>query len=635
MCEHHSEGEVGEDAGNPRSRPALSRRGLLTAAAVTPLGAGVAGRYGAPPAAAATVDGAYSMAMHVHASFSERQASMNAHLQQATAHGVDVVWWTEHDTVMNGERDRHVVHFTSLTDERGDGAAWLWTQLTGGTLTSGSTGGIVPTPASPKDTVPQGSLAVTAQGADGAPAFLGFGPANLEAKQTWRSNLTGQTISLEVLPTSIGPDAYLELLLDTSYHPASGGRSAGSYSVFYRFGGDGPPRRVVGRRVEVTVPVTVGRWNSVAVSPTSDLAAAFPDLDPRDFSLFNLRLSARSRAGAKASGFFDYLRFSRGTTGEVALQVQDDLMTSYASRYPRVAQHHALEVSHWLPHVNWFGGDVFLPDNMAVSKLGWDDYLRTTCIPAIHAAGGLASYNHPFGVGVEDTVLPVATQDQLLRDVAVRMLGNGALGADILEVGYPLRSGVGLRHHVRLWDILSRNGLFLTGNGVTDDHTGIDWLHRRLNWTTSAWASNTREATLLQSLKAGRVWCGSLSAHAGALDLTVDGTCPMGSVSVSRQTTRRARLTATGVPPGGSLRVVQGQVDYAGTADPRAATSVVAEVPGTALLNGQLDLQLDTRRSSYVRTEVRTSSGGIVALSNPVWMMRAAPPGGIPAARAA
>ncbi len=634
MCEDRSVPGAATGTEGERSRARLSRRGLLAAAALSPLGA--AAGYGGPPrAAAATVDGACSMAMHVHASFSERQGSMNGHLQQATANGVDVVWWTEHDTSMSGARDRQVVHFTSLTDEAGDGPPWQWTLVTGGSLTTGSTGGIVPTPASPKDTVPLGSLAVTAQGTDGEPALLGFGPANVEAQQTWRTNLAGQTVLLEVLPTSIGPDAWLELLVDTSFHPASGGRPAGGYAVSYRFGGDAPPRRVVGRRVEVTVPVTEGRWSSVSLHPDRDLAAAFPDLDGRDFSLFNLRLAARSEAGARASGFFDYLRFSRVSTGEVALAVQDDLMRSYAARWPAVTQHHGLEVSHWLPHVNWFGGDVFLPENRAVTRVDWDDYLRGTCIPAIHAAGGLASYNHPFGVGVHDTVLPGPTQDQMLRDLAVRMLGNRALGADILEVGYPLRAGVDLRHHVALWDVLSRNALFLTGNGVTDDHAGMDWAHHALDWTTSAWAGDQREQTLLRALKAGQVWCGSLSGHTGALDVAVDGSCPMGSVSVSQRPTRTARLTATGVPPGGSLRVVQGEVDYAGTADPTPATRLVAEVPRPDLVGGRTELRLDTRVSTYVRTEVRNAAGRIVALSNPVWMLRSAPPRGIPRARAA
>jgi hypothetical protein len=37
------------------------------------------------------------MAMHIHSSFSEQYASMDAHLLQAQANAVDVLWWTDQD----------------------------------------------------------------------------------------------------------------------------------------------------------------------------------------------------------------------------------------------------------------------------------------------------------------------------------------------------------------------------------------------------------------------------------------------------------------------------------------------------------------------------------------------------------
>ena len=41
---------------------------------------------------------AYSMALHVHSSFSEQDGSMDAQLFQAASNAVDVLWWTDHDT---------------------------------------------------------------------------------------------------------------------------------------------------------------------------------------------------------------------------------------------------------------------------------------------------------------------------------------------------------------------------------------------------------------------------------------------------------------------------------------------------------------------------------------------------------
>lgn len=631
MCEHHAAGDVGDEVG---LRP--SRRTILQAATVSALAGLSPGLPGwMSPARAATIDGACSMAMHVHASFSEKFGSMNAQLSEATRHGVDVVWWTEHDTKMNGVTDKHVVHFTSLTNETGDGTPWRWQQRRTGSLTSASTGGIVTTPASPSDPVAGGSLRVAAQSTGAATASLSYEPS--PDYPSWRTNLADQTISVEVLPTSVGGNAYLELFIGSSHHPAAGGRPAGRYSLSYRIGGPAAPgsRVASGLQGIVTLPTTVGSWNSYTLRPDRDLAALFPDLDPRDFSLYILRLGATSSSSVTARGHFDYLRFARPNTGEMALQLQDDLMSSYAGRYLGVTQRHGLEVSKRQPHINWFGGDISLPTYVGLGS-NYSTYLRQTIIPDIHARGGLASYNHPYGVGF-GPMKSQATQDSLLRQVASRLLPTRALGADIIEVGYPMREGVDLAHHVGLWDVLSRNAVFLTGNGVSDDHAGTSWLSPPsvTTWTTSVWSDSNTEASLLQRLRSGRAWCSYLNYFGGSLDLLVDGFCPMGSVSVTTRLTRNLTATATGVPTGGTLEVVQGVVDYAGTAQPTSNTTVIASVPRSALTTGSVQLNVDCRESSFVRTQVRDSTGRVVALSNPVWLLRTTPPTGIPAARAA
>jgi hypothetical protein len=426
------------------------------------------------------------MAMHIHSSFSEKYGSMDGQLFEAARNNVDVIWWTDHDTKMSGITDKNVVHFTSLTNETTDGTPWQWQQKRVGSLTSASAGGIVSSPASPRDTIAQGSLKVTAQGTGSAAASLAYQATSL-GEPSWRTNLTDQSLSIEVRPTAVGSRAYLELLISSSHHPASGSRTAGQYSLSYRIGGPAAPgsRTATGRMGIITLPATVNQWNSLVLRPAQDLAALFPDLDARDFSLYNLQLGAVSIASVTASGYFDYLRFTRPITGEVSLQVQDEPMTSYARKYPGVTSHHGLEVSIYLPHINWYGGAVSLPSYTG-RKADYYDYIRQTIIPDIHSAGGLASYNHPYGVAF-GPMKDQATQDQMLQQVATKMLPSKACGADIIEVGYPMREGVDLNHHVGLWDVCSRNALFLTGNGVSDDHAGTNWLNPPsvTTWTTS------------------------------------------------------------------------------------------------------------------------------------------------------
>jgi hypothetical protein len=629
----------------------LSRRGFLHATAAMAGTAALLKKIPRlplrSPARAVAADGtsAYSMAMHIHSSFSEQSGSMDSQLFQAAKNSVDVLWWTDHDHRMDGIGYRKTVHFTSLTAENGgpgEGGPWTWTKIQSGPVVSGS-GGIVGTPASPGDPVASGSMHLVAKSQSTATAKYGFYADSHPGGWNYRDNLTGQSLAIDVLLTSGWQQGYLELLIATSYHQAAAGRPAGDYTLSYRLVHPGSPagRVANGSQGVITIPVQPAGggnpWGTVTITPSADIAALWPDLDYRDFALWELTLSAVSN-GDLVGGYFDYLRFRRQISGEAFLLQQMDMRAVLAPRYPAVAQRQGLEVSWLLPHLNWFGGAVVIPDYGSTTSTTYTAYLRNVAVPQIHAAGGLVSYNHPYGYG-DPALLPVTQQDALLAQVAKQLLPTAttkaALGADLLEVGYNKRQGVDLAHHVALWDVMSRNAVFLTGNGTSDDHFGQNWFGIHNNWFTSTWAKSTAEADLLAALAAGRAWCASLSRYRGSLDLLVDGSCPMGSVSVSSVTSRRLVASATRIPSGGSLRVLQGVVDYAGTASPTANTRVIGSYPASSLTGGSVAQQVNTSKGSFVRTQVVNSSGTIIGVSNPVWLLRAAPPGAIPAPRAA
>jgi hypothetical protein len=284
-----------------------------------------------------------------------------------------------------------------------------------------------------------------------------------------------------------------------------------------------------------------------------------------------------------------------------------------------------------LPHINWFGGDITLADYSNINSSNHLDFMRQR-IQQAHHAGGLASYNHPFGYN-SFAVLPQAEQDSQLESLAKTLLGNNAINCDIIEVGYEQRNGIDLGHHVGLWDTLSRNAMFLTGNGVTDDHAGTNWTGIQNNWVTSVWAADRTEAALLKSMHSGRAWTSSLSRYRGNLDLLADGLAPMGSASVSSVNSRALQVTATKIPTGGSVRVVRGVVDYAGSGAPRPNTAVVKSFAPSDFVSGKATMNVDTSSSCFVRTQVVNSAGAVVAVSNPVWLLRSTPPNGIPVPR--
>jgi hypothetical protein len=637
MCDDHA-GTAGTPAG-------LTRRhvigGAATLAAMAALGqrASRLPLYSAARPAAANGTSAYSMAMHIHSSFSEQSASMGAQLYQATANSVDVLWWTDHDHRMDGLDYRDTVHFTSLTHEQGgphQGGAWAWVKRESGSLTGSSGGGIVTSPSSPNDPVSGGSMHLAAATTNGKAAKFGYYANSEPTGWNYRDNLTGQTLSIDVLLDSGWSQGYLELLIGTSYHEASGGRPKGLYSLSYQFVPSGSAHKTArGNNGIIEIPVKGSGWTTITFTPSDDIAALWPDVDHRDFALWELTLNAVS-TGDAVSGYFDYLRFDRTVSGNSFFSQQAEMIAEMAGSHPSVTQHQGLEVSWRLPHLNWFGGNVSVPSYQGVTSHGYTTYVKGTVIPQAHASGALVCYNHPYGYS--DTVLPQSQQDAQLRKVAALLLSGNVLGCDLIEVGYERRGGADLAHHVGLWDVMSRNSVFLTGNGTSDDHFGTNWHGIANNWITSAWAASTGQQDLLTAMAAGQLWCGSLSKfgdQGASMNLTVDGTCPMGSVSLSSAASRKLTVSASGIPSGGSVAVLQGHVDYAGSGDPTPNTKVIATYSPANLVNGggQVTLKVDTSKECFARTAVLDHAGNTIALSNPVWMLHKNPPGGIPGPR--
>jgi len=62
---------------------------------------------------------------------------------------------------------------------------------------------------------------------------------------------------------------------------------------------------------------------------------------------------------------------------------------------------------------------------------------------------------------------------------------------------------------------------------------------------------------------------------------------------------------------------------------------VAAAIPAAELAGKPARRTVNTSVSCFVRAQVLDANSRIVAFSNPIWLLRAEPPGGIPAARRA
>jgi hypothetical protein len=568
----------------------------------------------------------YILGMHLHASASEGVGSMRSQLAQAAAGGFDVAWFTEHDW-----RRRRLLFrpsFSFVPDEAVMGGRWaVPAEPTTGSATADSGGELVSTPVSPHDPAPRKAslrVRVTSTGATKATVRHTV-DCTTRSRLNYNGRIIGRTVSVDVLPVATGTDGWGEVLFRLSRHPAAGDRPEGVISLLYRLRADITARKVSreGLVATIDVPVTAGSWQSVTFDLPGDVARAWRDIDPRDNSLNLIQLGAASRRQTRTELCFGYLRFDEHT-GYDALGVEHELLTAYASAAPKVLGLIGTEISLG-PHINQYGGPQtpydYGPSISLADSLG---EIRGPVVDFIHAQGGLASINHPFKSG--DASGP-ATVASIARD----LLSIGAGGADILEVGYADKGGGTLPDHLAVWDTLSRNALFLTGNGVSDDHTGHEWSAQANRFFTAPWARGRDERNLLDALAKGQVYVGYLGSFSGTLDMSVDDV-PMGGVAVGGATSRTLRIDATGVPSGGAVQVVRGVVDYAGVGTPEPNSTVLASKSASDL-RSKAELKLDAGEESFVRLQVVDRAGAVVAFGQPTWLLRREPPHGIPKAR--
>ncbi len=562
-------------------------------------------------------------AMHVHSCFSEGTASLHSQIAEAARNGFDVFWPTDHDWRMSAYQAPTTFHFAALT-ETVVTKSYTWTPATTGSATS-VTGGIVKTPVTSRDTAKsKGSLKVEVLSSGTAAASRRYLLSNSSSYQ--RSNLAGQKILVDVYPSLIGTNAWAEVLLTLSYRPATGARAAGSYQISYRIGTAAPSRTTQGLLGIVTIRLPAGSFGTVTLDPVADAAALWPDIVATDNALIDLRLGVTSRSKSRARAYFGYLRFQRTlVSGDQPFQTQAAMVQQYAARYPALTIGHSVEVSGVAEHANWFGGEQHLINYAGPRPAD----VVANASTLIHAGGGLASWNHPFGTA-GGAVVTQAQQDTLRRTVAKKMLDRHVGGVDIVEAGYRQRGTVSLESHLALFDTLIRNGYWVTGTGVNDNHAGTTggWSTEANRFYSTTWAASTAEADLLDSLRSGRVFVGELGGFNGHLDVSVEGN-PMGSVSVMPGTTsRELAVTALDLPTGAKVEVVRGPVDYSNSYDP--ATTVVQTLTGAEFVDGQASVGIDTSTSCFVRLNVVNSAGRRVAFSNPVMLLQSEPADEVP-----
>ena len=621
MCDDHDEHEMEHPHADPAFDPVLtgvaqpSRRQVLAGglAVVGAAGAGggafrSTGTAGAvTPASQLVGSPLVRAAMHVHASCSEGQGSWEAQFAQAAAIGTDVMYMTDHDfRALAFNYLPSLAQATMVTTTKGSLAQHLATK----------NGAVVRVLAESSSATAAASVT-----------------SSIQAKPTaWnrlRTHIAGQSLGVTFASARIGSGGTYEIVVTLSIHPAYGTRPAGQFQLHYRFGAIGTGSSLEGGGlIGVVKNPTPAPGARLTLNLSADVAALWPDMLAQDNAFYLLGLVANSpRKGSvvDVSASVDFVRTQNDQASLITAQQR--IIDTYSPRHPNLTVYPSVEISRLLTHIIPYGVPQFWP---AQSTIKTDNDYKPIA-QQVHSNGGLVGLCHPFGA-TAGPLLSAPAQTTKRHDMFAKFLADDHLLTDLMEVGYTVRGQVSTQTHLDLWDTFSRQAIFITGNGANDDHNGVSWGSISNGFATGIWAPSTAQSALVAALASGRAYTYHAGKFKGAqIDMLVDGSVPMGKVSVSPVNQRSLAIQANGLPSGSFVDVVRGPVDFTGN-DP--GTAFIARLAASDFSgSGTASVAVNTSTSCFVRVQVRSSAGAIIGIGNPIWLLRTVPPGGIPAPR--
>lgn len=617
MCDDHRHGPDHDVLSmDPRNDPALggdahpSRRTVVAGGV-----GGVAGILGSGflpfGAAAATAATPFTdaqlirSAMHVHGSWDEGQGSWESQFAQADSLGLQVLYMSTHDY-----RAEAYNYLPSLAGVVFDAAKKT------GTLAQGSVANNA------------GTVRVVAQSANSSPAsFTAPMQAKPMAANRLRTSIAGQVLTVRFPANRIDAGGMYEIVLDLSNHPQFGSHKVGQYHLRYRFGNFTQGRTLdASGLVGIITNPKPAAGATFTFTPTDDVAALWPDLVAFDNTFFALSFAATSPAQSAVTDVSVTMQFARSKNNATDLSaLHNQLVTAYGSRHPGLTVYPTVEVSRFDPlHVIGFGlaGQLWYDQSLITKPTVHQAY--TQLADTIRAQGGLMSMNHPFGPS--DQLGPPGGMEALRAQTYTTLNAVNVDRADILEVGYSKRGGADLNTHLALWDTFTRNGRFLTGTGVNDDHGGVNWKGLGNGFVTAMWAVNRTQANLVTALAGGRVFTYHPQRWATAqLDTLMEDGTRMGQVSSSGAASRTLSIYAPTVPGSASVRILTGPVDMGGNS---VAMTTATTLPGSRFTgSGVVAVPLTVSRPSFLRVVVVLANDTIAAVSNPTWLFPTPPAG--------
>ncbi|MBQ8685162.1 MAG: CehA/McbA family metallohydrolase [Clostridia bacterium] len=219
-----------------------------------------------------------------------------------------------------------------------------------------------------------------------------------------------------------------------------------------------------------------------------------------DNALCNIRLIAEN--GGEI--LFHSFAFRRELNFEEVRQEQIKLAKRLSQKWG-VQAFVGFEITHAGNHKNVFSTKVPVINYESLGYKVSNEY----AIEHVKKHGGIFSWNHPF-----TRHRHLENKAEAFEMVVSELLETRVYGASVIEVGFPIgRDTFEAKDYLRLWDRLSEKGIFITGNGDSDNHHAREdcWTEGN-NFCSFAGLYDDEEPTeehFVKALKRGSLWAGN------------------------------------------------------------------------------------------------------------------------------
>jgi hypothetical protein len=560
----------------------------------------------------------FNVQMHIHGhshhNASKKPGSIQWHTHQAAENNVDLVWFSEHDGMLNQKQDLLFNFRGAYIDNLGNINFNRSSKFLPEYMEKNVSNGL-----SKIHILNDSTIYLELNHLFGSKAQLSLAPRTSHGKlggfRLPRPISSNAILKFDLKGEYGGNNNVVKVIVELSWHITE---IAHQQSIEYIISDKYQAKSVVSGGngiIQYFLPAQNGRTNQYSLDLYED--ANVLDFG-QDNTITDLRFILLSENFKSIGATISNIELvSLNPEPEHQMMMVDQFSNKYEETYEVLGisgiEYSPFKINELNPHFN-----LFLPNSKhhfrdIVNVFPNDKFNYNDLIDHVHSMGGLISLNHIFGTSfnTEDHDSE-EIQQHLVDSISSYYLEKKLYNTDILEVGYLSRGGANLDSHLKIWDIFTANGYFIYGNGTTDAHGGI-WKTEIPNpFTTWIWSKNLMDTSIIKALDSGRFYFGTFQNKIKKFYFKIDG-FEMGDRKYTDKKTGTLHIFIDPKPYNYTFRLIQGAID----------------LPGKKvryIRNDTFDPAfppiLDLHTSCFIRLEIESKLNNTKLFSNPIILLK-------------